>query len=51
MPIINVRHNENKMKEKGKKIKHKKKQRSGASQNESVKDKFFRCMFKLGFGH
>ena len=37
------------MKEKGKKNKNRKKQSSGASCSESVRDKWFCCAFKLGF--
>ena len=37
------------MKNKGKKNKDRKKQRSGASYNESVRAKWFCCAFKLGF--
>ena len=37
------------MKVKGKKNKDRKKQRSGTSYSESVRDKQFCCMFKLGF--
>ena len=37
------------MKEKGKKNKDRKKQRSGASYSESVRAKRFCCTFKLGF--
>ena len=42
MEIINER-------EKQKKNRDKKKQRSGASYSESVRDKWFCCAFKLGF--
>ena len=37
------------MKEKGKKNKDRKTQRSGASYSESVRAKWFCCAFKLGF--
>ena len=37
------------MKEKGKKTKDRKTQRSGSSYGESVKAKWFFCVFKLGF--
>ena len=37
------------MKEKGKKSKDRKTQRSGASYSESVRAKWFCCAFKLGF--
>ena len=37
------------MKEKGKKNKDRKTQRSGASYSESVRTKWFCCAFKLGF--
>ena len=37
------------MKEKGKKNKDRKKQKSGASYSESVRAKWFCCSFKLGF--
>ena len=37
------------MKEKGKKYKDRKKQRSGASYSESVGAKWFCCAFKTGF--
>ena len=37
------------MKEKGKKNKDRKTQRSGASYSESVRAKWFCCVFKLGF--
>ena len=59
MPIINVRHTgNNRSKKKTKKTKQKKqkqrqkeekKKRSGASYNENVRGKWFRCAFKLGF--
>ena len=49
MQIINVRDNENNRWKRKAKDKDRKKQRSGISYGESVRSKWFCCMFKLGF--